>query len=176
MTSAFSPATPSQACQASLTDARTFCSRRFFRRYPQYLGGPNHDFTRSFGDPVLFEYNATGTQRLIFLPSYYIIGHISRFAARPGSRLVPSGGAGTAASAADYDDVRAYSLSQKDSTDFLLSAAFVSPDGKTASAVVANPTNDAQDFKLLDSDARGGARAARATLPAHSIATYTWAI
>ena len=159
----------------SQTDARTFCSRRF-RRYPEYLGGPNHDFTRSFGDPVLFEYNATGTQRLIFLPSYYIIGHISRFAARPGSRLVPSGGAGTAASAADYDDVRAYSLSQKDSTDFLLSAAFVSPDGKTASAVVANPTNSAQDFKLLDSDAQGGARAARASLPAHSIATYTWAI
>lgn len=144
-------------------------------KYPQYYGGPNHDFTRSFGDPVLFEYNATGTQRLVFLPSYYIIGHLSRFA-RPGARLVPSGGAGTAATAADYDDVRAYALSQKDATAFLLSAAFVSPDGKTASAVVANPTNDAQTFKLLDSDAPGGPRAASATLPAHAIATYTWAL
>jgi hypothetical protein len=100
----------------------------------------------------------------------------ARLAARPGARLVPSGGAGTAASAADYDDVRAYALSQKDATDFLLAAAFVSADGTTASAVVANPTNEAQDFKLLDSDAPGGARAARATLPAHSIATFTWAL
>ena len=144
-------------------------------KYPEYLGGPNHDFTRSFGDPVLFEFNASGTQRLIMLPSYWVIGQISRFA-RPGSRLVPSGGAGTAASAADYDDVRAYSLSQKDSTDFLLSVAFVSPDGATASVVVANPTNDVADFKLLDSDAPGGARAARASLPAHSIATFSWAL
>ena len=144
-------------------------------KYPNFRGGPNHDGTRSFGDPVLFEFNASGTQQLIFLPSYYIIGHLSKFA-RPGARLVASGGAGTAAASKDYDDVRAYSLSQKDSTDFLLAAAFVSEDGMTASAAVANPTDAQADFKLLDSDAQGGPRAARASLPAHSIATFTWAL
>ena len=141
-------------------------------KYPQYYGGPNHDFTRSFGDPVLFEYNASGSQRLVFQSSYWIIGHVSKFA-RPGARVIASGGAGTAASAADYDDVRAYSLKQKPWTDFLLSVAFVAPDGKTVSTVVANPTNATADFKLLDSE---GARAAHASLPAHSIATFTWSL
>jgi glucosylceramidase len=145
-------------------------------RFPQYEGGPNHDGTRTFGDPILFEYNASGTQQLIFLSSYFIIGHVSKYAARPGARLVASAGAGTAASAADYDDVRAYSVGQKASTDFLLAAAFVSADGASASAVVANPTNEDVSFKLLDSDAPGGPRAALASLPAHSIATYTWAL
>jgi O-glycosyl hydrolase len=124
---------------------------------------------------VLFEYNATGSQRLVFQSSYWIIGHLSKFA-RPGARVIASGGAGTAASAADYDDVRAYSLTQKPSTDFLLSVAFVAADGKSVSTVVANPTNSTADFKLLDSDAAGGARAAHASLPAHSIATFTWSL
>lgn len=144
-------------------------------KYPQWLGGPNHDGTTHFGDPVLFEFNATGTQRLVFQSSYWIIGHISRFA-RPGARLVASGGAGVAATAAEYDDVRAYAVGQAPSTQHLLAAAFVSPDGVTASAVVANPTDAAVLFKLLDADAKGGPRAAHASLPPHSIGTFSWAI
>lgn len=35
-------------------------------KYPFWRGGPNHDNTTKFGDPVLFEFNATGSQRLIF--------------------------------------------------------------------------------------------------------------
>ena len=29
-------------------------------KFPYYYGGPNHDNTTHFGDPILFEYNASG--------------------------------------------------------------------------------------------------------------------
>ena len=122
---------------------------------------------------MLLELNATGTERLIYQPSYYIIGHVSRYA-RPGSRLVPSGGRGVAASAADYDGVRAYALGQAASTDALLAVAFAAADGRSFAAVVANPSDAAATFDLIDAGAQGGARAATTTLPPHTIATYSW--
>ena len=143
------------------------------RPLARHAAGPNHDGTRTFGDAVLLELNATGTERLIYQPSYYIIGHVSRYA-RPGSRLVPSGGRGVAASAADYDGVRAYALGQAASTDALLAVAFAAADGRSFAAVVANPSDAAATFDLIDAGAQGGARAATTTLPPHTIATYSW--
>ena len=80
-----------------------------------------------------------------------------------------------AASAADYDSVRAYALGQAASTDLLLAVAFAAEDGRTLSAVVANPTDADATFDLVDAGAQGGARAATTTLPPHTIATFSWA-
>ena len=75
---------------------------------PWYYGGPNHDNTTNFGDPLLFEYNRTGSQRLVFQPSYWVLGHISRFA-RPGATVINiTAGDGVAVTDADYEAVRAY--------------------------------------------------------------------
>ena len=75
---------------------------------PWYYGGPNHDNTTNFGDPILFEYNRTGSQRLVFQPSYWVLGHISRFA-RPGATVINvTAGPGVAVTNADYEAVRAY--------------------------------------------------------------------
>lgn len=140
-------------------------------RYPYWRGGPNHDNTTSFGDPLLFEYNTTGTQRLVKQSSYWIIGHVSRYAS-PGSHRVTSGGAGVASTAAEYDDVRASALGQHHTAPLkLLASAFLSSDGATVSTVVVNPTDAAVDFKLRDVV---GARAAHASIPPHSVQTYTW--
>jgi glucosylceramidase len=75
-------------------------------KYPYAYGGPNHDNTTSFGDPLLFEFDRNGTQRIDLQPSYWVLGHFSRFA-RPGDRVVGSGGAGVATTMADYNLIRA---------------------------------------------------------------------
>lgn len=149
-------------------------------KYPQYVGGPNHDQSRVFGDPLLFEWNITTGQQLLKQPSYYILGHFSRFA-RPGSFRVRSGGAGVASLAADYDAVRAAALGQAPYSTLsqLLAVAFVSHDSETAVVVVANPTDAPITFKLRDLAAPGSGAAARAvqdTIPAHAIRTYTYAV
>lgn len=133
---------------------------------------PISDNTTTFGDPVLLEYNASGTQRIMKQSSYWIIGHTSRVA-HPGSHRVASGGAGIAATPAEYDAVRAAALGQPHATPLpLLATAFLSTDGATVSAVVVNPTDAAVAFKLRDA---AGARATHASIPAHAIQTYTWA-
>ena len=68
-------------------------------KYPDKLGGPNHDHTTHFGDPLLFQFNASGAQKLIYQPSYYVIGHLSKFF-RPGATIVGVGGAGVGNSTA----------------------------------------------------------------------------
>jgi len=144
--------------------------------FPWWRGGPNHDNTTNFGDPVLFEYNATGSQRLQYLSSYYIIGHVSRFA-RPGAVRVDAGGAGVAAAFKEYDAVRAHALGQSSNGTLpLVTAAFVAPDGATASVVVLNPSDAPVAFKLRDVGAGAGPRAAQAVIPAHAIQTYTYAL
>lgn len=139
-------------------------------KYPQWLGGPNHDGTRQFGDPVLLEYNASGAQRLILQPSYYIVGHVSRVAL-PGARRLATAGAGVAASAAEYDAVRAAALGKAPAATQLLALAFAAAEGGAKHAVVANPTDAELAFQLVDA-ATG--LAAEATLPAHAIATFSW--
>ena len=144
-------------------------------KYPWARGGPNHDNTTSFGDPVLFEFNQTGGQRLVFQPSYYLLGHFSRFA-RPGATVVASGGAGVASNDTDYEAVRAYAVSRnslKETGLKLLSVAFLSPDGKTAAVVVANPNDVPADFKLTDGTA---GRSAQTSIPAKAVQTYSWAV
>ena len=42
--------------------------------YPESRGGPNHDNTTHFGDGILLEYNASGTQRLVLQSSYWVRG------------------------------------------------------------------------------------------------------
>ena len=81
-------------------------------QYPWAYGGPNHDNTTSFGDPLLFEFNASGSQRLILQPSYWVLGHLSR-AARPGATVVGSGGAGVCTAPGDYEQIRAYATDRE---------------------------------------------------------------
>jgi glucosylceramidase len=144
--------------------------------YPSKKGGPNHDGSQ-FGDPVLFEYNASGTQALIFQAPYYILGHLSRYA-RPGSHLITSGGAGVASSYADYEAVRAYAVAKSIapvSNLTLLSVAFLSQDATTVSVAVANPNDVAVAFKLRDVTGGGAPRAVQTTIPAKAVHTYTFA-
>jgi len=127
------------------------------------------------GDPLLFEFNATGTQRLILQPSYYLLGHLSRFA-RPGASVVVSGGAGIATSNADYEAIRAYGVSAGTAPVSglkLVAAAFISADETHVIVVVGNP-NDGPDvpFKLAD----GTGRAVQTSIPPKAVQTYTWAL
>ena len=128
------------------------------------------------GDPVLFEFNASGTQRLIY-QAYWIIGHFSRFA-RPGARvLFTNGTRGVASSSRDYDAVRGYAVGGSSGVNNtglpLLAVGFESPSGGSVSVVVANPSAAAVQLKLRDADADAGA-ATLVTLPSMSIATYSW--
>ena len=104
------------------------------------------------------------------------MGHLSRFA-RPGSRRVDAGGAGFAATAADYDAIRAYTLGQRSNGSLpLVASAFVAPDSASASVVVLNAGDQAQSFKLADTLSGGDLRASLASIQAHSIQTYTYAL
>jgi hypothetical protein len=141
-------------------------------------GGPNHDNTTNFGDSSLLDVQADGSARLRFTPWYYVMGHVSRFA-RPGAHRVTASGAGFAASASDYDAVRAFTLGQSSNGSLpLVATAFVAPDGRSASVVVLNAGDAPLTFKLLDlaSGPSGTDRAASASIPANSMQTYTWAL
>jgi hypothetical protein len=142
-------------------------------KYPWAYGGPNHDNTTTFGDPVLFEYNATGEQELLMQPSYWVLGHFSRFA-RPGTTVLSVSGGGFATSARDYEAVRAYAQGKvPKATDLkLLATAFLSKDGTTIDLVVANANDLPLTFKL--EDGKGGA--AITSIPAKAVQTYSWAL
>ena len=142
-------------------------------KYPFWRGGPNHDNTSSFGDPLLFSYDADGTQGLVRQSSYWIIGHLSRFAA-PGSHRIGCSGAGVAATASEYDAVRAAALGQHKGAPLpLLATAFLSADGAMVSVVVVNPSDRSVAFNLRDVS---GARAVSTTIPAHAVQTYTYGV
>jgi|EP01043_Picozoa_sp_COSAG02_P024199 hypothetical protein len=54
----------------------------------------------------------------------------------------------------------------------LLATGFIDKDGATASIVVANPNDTPTGFKLAD----GTGRAAKASIPAKAIQTYSWKV
>lgn len=146
-------------------------------RFPESLGGPNHDNTTHFGDPILFEFNKTGSQRLVLQPSYWILGHFSR-AMRPGSFVVPTTG-DTADTYADFEAVRNYTLTcwgQSQSCPPpslpLLSVGFADPVKNQAGIVIANINHHDIEFNILDVS---GGRYSQGIIPAQSILTCTWA-
>jgi len=143
--------------------------------FPYYLSGPNHINNTHAGDPMVFEYNATGTQRLIRNSAYWVMGHISRYAL-PGDHVVTSGGAGVASSWLDYELLRLYA----ENTFIpavglsLMAVAFLTADGSTVNVVVANANKYQVHFKLRD--ASGGLRSANCTIPPQSIQTYSFSV
>ncbi len=86
----------------------------------------------------------TRTGKVTYMNSFFYLGHFSKFI-RPGARRV--------ACTSNSDD--------------LLATAFANPDGSLA-AVVQNQTEKTIDLKVWI-----GGKAARSSLPAHSIATIT---
>ena len=139
-------------------------------------GGPNHDNTTNFGDSSLLHVFPDGSAALEFTSWYWVMGHLSRFA-RPGALRVDASGPGFAASPADYDAIRAYTLGQStNGTLPLVASAFVAPGGDYASVVVLNAGNTSLKFKLADLQSGGGVRATQAAIPARSIQTYTFAV
>jgi len=101
-------------------------------------GGPNHVANLCFA-PVI---GNTETGELIYMNSYYYLGHFSRFI-RPGARRIVC--------SSNYDD--------------LMATAFINPDN-SISVVAMNMTDNKIDFKLwLDGDG------VPAKLPAHAITT-----
>jgi hypothetical protein len=141
-------------------------------QYPWARGGPNHDNTTDFGDPLLFDFDASGSQQLLRQPSYYVIGQLSRYV-RPGSTVLACGGSGTASSPADYEALRLYATGQPAQASGLplLASAFLSADGQEVIVVVANANDEQVHFKLAD----GTGRAAQAAIPAKAVQTYSWA-
>ncbi|MFT3761364.1 MAG: glycoside hydrolase family 30 protein [Pseudoxanthomonas sp.] len=101
-------------------------------------GGPNHVGNFCFA-PVHAD---TRTGELVYTPSYYYIGHFSKFI-RPGAQRV---GAATSRST-------------------LLATAFVNVDGRLAT-VVMNPTDNSIDYNFYVGD-----RSAVVSIPAHAIQT-----
>ena len=101
-------------------------------------GGPNHVGNFCFA-PVHAD---TKTGALTYTNSYYYLGHFSKFI-RPGAKRIVS----------------------SPSRSFLLSTAYVNPDGKIA-VVVMNKTDKDIDYFLW---VKG--KAEKTTSPAHSIAT-----
>lgn len=123
---------------------------------------------------MLFEFNASGTQRLLFQPSYWMLGHVSRFA-RPGSTVVATSGGAT--TYADYDAVRAHAMQCFDDSKCpvvdslpLLTVGFVGAGG-VASVVVVNANANARNFSLFDA---ADARYSASSIPAESVQTYTF--
>jgi glucosylceramidase len=101
-------------------------------------GGPNHVGNFCFA-PVHAD---TKTGNITYTNSYYYIGHFSKFI-RPGAKRIVSAA----------------------SRDFLLTTAYVNPDGKVA-VVVMNKTDKDIEYYLW---VKG--KAAKTNSPAHSIAT-----
>jgi O-glycosyl hydrolase len=147
-------------------------------KFPESYGGPNHDNTTRFGDGILLEFNATGTQRLIFQSAYWIQGHFSRFM-RPGSFVVLTTGDITAQSYADFESVRKFAVGCRGSSCPppaaqlpLMSVGYVDPVQQVAGVVVANVNGEAVSFNLVDA---AGNQHTPCTIPPSSIQTYTWA-
>ncbi|HOY52465.1 MAG TPA: glycoside hydrolase family 30 beta sandwich domain-containing protein, partial [Prolixibacteraceae bacterium] len=87
----------------------------------------------------------TRTGELIYTPSYYYIGHLSRFI-RPG----------------------AVRVSTASSRSMLLSTSFLNPDGKMVT-VVMNQGDVKADYQLF-----AGAFQTAVTIPAHAIQTLVY--
>ncbi|HTH56182.1 MAG TPA: glycoside hydrolase family 30 protein [Cyclobacteriaceae bacterium] len=104
-------------------------------------GGPNHAKNFCFA-PIHAD---TKTSQLIYTPSYYFIGHFSKFI-KPGAKCVASSA----------------SRSQ------LLSTSFVNPDGETVT-VVMNPTNKQINY-FLDVESY----ASEVVIPAKAIQTLVY--
>jgi glucosylceramidase len=101
-------------------------------------GGPNHVGNFCFA-PVHAD---TRTGALTFTPSYWYLGHFSKFI-RPGARRVEAAS----------------------SRSNLLTTAFANPDGRLAT-VVMNQTDQAVDYNFFV-----GQDEARVLIPAHAIQT-----
>ena len=172
-------------------------------KYPESYGGPNHDNTTHFGDGVLFEFNATGSQRLILQSSYWvrplapkgtrripkpvfltrppsrphpqIQGHFSR-AMRPGSFVVNTAGF-TADTYADFEAIRNRTVACR-GRDCGDAAGFPLmsvgfADPAAQEAGVVVANVNAQPVDFVLEDAQGGRHSA-CSIPAHSIQTYTF--
>jgi glucosylceramidase len=104
-------------------------------------GGPNHVGNFCFA-PVHFD---TKKNEVIYTPSYYYIGHFSKFI-RPGAKRV----------------------STTTSRSTLISTTFLNTDGKMAT-VVMNQTDKAIDYKM-----NVGNQAIELVIPAHAIQTLVY--
>jgi len=104
-------------------------------------GGPNHVGNFCFA-PIHAD---TGTGELIYTPTYYYLGHFSKFI-KPGAKRVST------------------TVSQS----FLLSASFVNPDGSYAT-IILNKTDEPISFSFYVGD-----QEAEWTIPAHAIQTVVF--
>jgi glucosylceramidase len=104
-------------------------------------GGPNHKGNFCFA-PV---HANTETGELIYTPSYYYIGHFSKFI-KPGAKRV----------------------STTTSRSCLLATSFLNPDGKMAT-IVMNQTNNPVNYKLLI-----GSQLVDVEILSHSIQTLVY--
>ncbi len=105
------------------------------------MGGPNHVGNYCFA-PIHAD---TRTGELIYTPSYFYIGHFSKFI-KPGATRING----------------VSSRSQ------LLTTSFMNPDGSVATIVMNSTEKDAKYLLSI------GTQAAEATIPAHSIQTLVY--
>jgi glucosylceramidase len=148
-------------------------------RFPESFGGPNHDNTTHFGDGILFEFNASGTQRLIFQSSYWVHGHFSRFM-RPGSVVVVTTGDTTATAYSDFESIRNHSVvcaktpcGHITEPFKLLSVGYVDKERGHAGVIVANANAVTVSFNINDAMAN---RYTVCSIPPFSIQTYDFGV
>ena len=146
-------------------------------KFPESYGGPNHDNTTTFGDPILFEFNSTGSQRLVLQSSYWVLGHFSRVML-PGAFIVNAAGANVATTYEDFEVIRNRTVNcwrrqcEPAAGLPLLSVGFTDPVRGQAGVVVANVNEQGVDFVLGDTQS---GRASTSHIPGQSIQTYTFA-
>jgi O-glycosyl hydrolase len=145
-------------------------------------GGPNHINRTDIGAPILLLPNGT----LEFQPSYFYMGHVSRWVQPGAVRVNLTSPTGLLAVApADVDALSHYVQSNAAEgavagdgapSAVLMGGAFLSSDGTSASAVFMNPGPTAVAFKLQDVAIDGSVRATTVTLPARAIQTLVYGV
>lgn len=146
-------------------------------------GGPNHINRTDIGAPILVASDGS----LILQPSYFTLGHITRFV-RPGAVRVGSNGSVVATAAADIDALSQYVIASAAAADgsrappappssgrVVMAGAFMSVDGTSTSAVIMNAGPVELTVKVRDTSPTGAVRAVAMTLPANSIRTLVYA-
>jgi glucosylceramidase len=98
--------------------------------------------------PTFVTVNREDPNEVRYIAEYYLLGQISRFVRRGARRMASAGG----------------------SPQTVTQAAFLNPEG-TAALVVVNQTRREQRFAITCGDV-----VAETTLPARTVATYTWSM
>jgi glucosylceramidase len=140
-----------------------------------FYGGPNHLNRSDISAPLLVD---AATQSIYVQSMYYYVGHLSRFVPPGWRRVDTAASEHVAASNAEFNLVKLHieqnlpspPADKPAAVDFVVAAAFASPDGARGAVVALNVLQ--RPFALRVEDAARGAFAF--ALPPRSVATFVY--